>query len=273
MILINGVAEDRINISDRGLQYGDGLFETIAYRDGVLEFFDAHLERLITDCKRLKIPFQERESLRAELTTVCQSLNDDAVVKLIITRGNGGRGYFSGSDIIPTRIISSHPLPNYPDNSYQQGVSIRFCQHPISENSQLAGIKHLNRLDQVLARNEWNDATTVEGLLSNADGDVIEGTMSNVFIIKAGQLFTPKLDKSGVAGIMRAQVIKLAKNLSLSVSEATIKQQELLSADEVFLCNSVMGLLPVSQIIEHQKTYAVGVVTQQLQHALQAVEK
>ncbi|MBE9532915.1 MAG: aminotransferase class IV, partial [Proteobacteria bacterium] len=123
MILINGVAEDRIDVLDRGLQYGDGLFETIVYRDGALEFLDAHLERLITDCKRLKIPFQEYyDSLRTELKSVCQSLNDDAVIKVIITRGIGGRGYFAGSDIIPTRIISSHPLPNYPDNSYQQGV-------------------------------------------------------------------------------------------------------------------------------------------------------
>ena len=273
MILTNGVAEDRIDVLDRGLQYGDGLFETIAYRDGVLEFLDAHLERLITDCKRLKIPFNKYNLLRAELTTVCQLLSDDAVIKVIITRGIGGRGYFAGSDIVPTRIISSHPLPNYPDSSYQQGVSIRFCQHPISENSQLAGMKHLNRLDQVLARNEWHDATIIEGLLSNADGDVIEGTMSNVFIIKAGQLLTPKLDKAGVAGIMRTQVIKLAMNLLLSVSEATIKQHELLSADEVFLCNSVMGVLPVSQIVEPQKTYAVATITQQLQHALQAIGK
>ncbi|NQY26195.1 MAG: aminodeoxychorismate lyase [Piscirickettsiaceae bacterium] len=273
MILINGIAEDRINISDRGLQYGDGLFETIVYRNGVLEFLDAHLERLITDCKRLKIPFQDSDDLRADLLTVCQSLRAEAVIKVIITRGSGGRGYFAGSDINPSRIVSSHPLPNYPDSYYQQGVSIRFCQHPISENTVLAGIKHLNRLDQVLARNEWHDTNIVEGLLFNNDGDVIEGTMSNVFIVKSGQLITAKLDKSGVAGIMRAQVSELANVLALPVNEATISQQELLNADEVFICNSVMGILPVSQIVDINKIYAVGTITQQLQNALQKLGK
>lgn len=269
MILINGIAEDRINITDRGLLYGDGLFETIAYRNGVLEFFDAHLARLITDCKRLKIPLKDDKVLRAELMTVCQSLNDDAVIKVIITRGSGGRGYSIGSDIKPSRIVCSHPLPNYSENYYQHGVSVRFCQHPISENRVLAGIKHLNRLDQVLARNEWSDADIIEGLLFNSDGNVIEGTMSNVFIVKDGQLITPKLDRSGVAGIMRDQVFKLAQN----AIETAISQQDLLNADEVFICNSIMGILPVSYIMDSNKTYAVGEITQQLQHALQTLEK
>ncbi len=273
MILVNGVTEDRIKVSDRGLQYGDGLFETIAYRNGILEFLNAHLERLITDCKRLKISFKDTDLLRTELMTVCQSLRANAVIKIIITRGSGGRGYSAGLNIEPSRIISSHTLPDYPDSYYQHGVSIRLCQHPISENRALAGIKHINRLDQVLARNEWHDTNIVEGLLFNNDGLLIEGTMSNIFIVKTGQLTTPKLDRSGVTGIMRAQVFKLCKILGITVNDAKVTRQDLLNADEIFICNSVMGILPVSQLVDMNKSYAVGTITKQLQNTLKEINK
>lgn len=273
MILVNGLAEDRIAISDRGLQYGDGLFETMAYRDGTIEFFDTHLTRLLSDCQRLNIPFQQISELRDDVNQVCQSSNDDAVIKIIITRGRGGRGYSADSNAIPTRIVSSHPYPNYPDANTKTGVTLRFCQHPISENTALAGMKHLNRLDQVLARNEWQQEDIAEGLLFNNAGNIIEGTMSNLFIIISGRIITPKLDKAGVKGVMRATVMNIAKDLELIVQEDEITKQDLLNADEIFICNSIIGIWPISYIKDSGRQYPVGTITHKLQYALQEIEK
>lgn len=269
MILINGKADDRINVADRGLQYGDGLFETIAYRNGLAEFIDAHLDRMIAGCQRLAIPFQQLEVLRSELNTVCQQLDDnDAVIKIIVTRGSGGRGYLANNDIEPTRIISTHPLPQHPESNKTAGICVRFCQHNLSENSALAGIKHLNRLDQVLARNEWHQSNIAEGLMSDTHGNMIEGTMSNIFIVKSGQIKTPELTKSGVAGIMRAQIIRLASENGLTVEQGLISKKNILEADEVFVCNSIIGIWPVNSIDGTNTVFQIGNVTQGLQHAL-----
>lgn len=274
MILRNGIADNRINIADRGLQYGDGLFETIAYYDGEAEFVEAHLDRLVAGCERLNIPFQQLEQLRTELTTVYQQLaTDNAVIKIIITRGEGGRGYLADSDVEPTRIISTHSYPNYPDSYSQSGVQLRFCQQTLSENKTLAGIKHLNRLEQVLARNEWQDPDIAEGLMCDNHGNIIEGTMSNVFIVKSGQLITPVLTNSGVAGIMRAQIIQLADKQDITVKEREIAKDELAQADELFVCNSVIGIWPVTNIVDTNIKYSIEDVTQMLQQGLEQAKK
>lgn len=272
MILINGLHDDKIAISDRGLQYGDGLFETMVYRAGSIEFIDAHFARLIDGCRRLNIEFAEAEKLSNELNIVCQSLTgNDAIIKVIITRGSGGRGYLATSGVEPTRVISTHPLPIYPTHYSQAGIKVRLCTHTLSENVALAGIKHLNRLDQVIARNEWHDADIAEGIMLDYAGNVIEGTMSNVFIVKAGKLLTPMLDKSGVAGVMRAQIISLAAELNISVVEANIHLEDFMVADEIFVSNSVIGLWPVSEI--DNTAYDLGPVTQKLQYVLQQAKK
>tara|TARA_R110002050_G_scaffold1244_4_gene8624 strand:+ start:58563 stop:59381 length:819 start_codon:yes stop_codon:yes gene_type:complete len=272
MVLINGLPDDKLAISDRGLQYGDGLFETMVFRAGVIELLDAHIARLMDGCRRLNIEFSQSVALHHELQTVCQNLADsDAIIKIIITRGSGGRGYLASSGVEPTRIISSHPLPLYPAHYSQAGVKVRRCVHTLSENVALAGIKHLNRLDQVLARNEWHEPEIAEGIMLDYVGNVIEGTMSNVFIVTAGKLFTPMVDKSGVAGVMRAKIISLANDLSLSVSETSIHLDEFLAADEIFISNSVIGIWPVSEI--ENRFYSAGAITLTLQKALQQANK
>mgnify|MGYP000155490561 CR=1 FL=1 len=272
MILINGLAENRIDVVDRGLQYGDGLFETIPYRAGRAEFLDAHFQRLKLGCERLQIPFTQFDLLQAELTTACQQLNDDAVIKVIITRGSGGRGYFSDKQTKPTRIISTHSYPTYPSSNSQQGISVRLCRHKLSENPTLAGIKHLNRLDQVLARNEWNDDVS-EGLMSDQNERIIEGTMSNVFVVKSGMLITPLLRTSGVSGIIRQQIIRLATKQNITVKEVDLTRQDLQEADEVFVCNSVIGIWPVIRITDLKHSYPVGPVTKQCQNMLLRADK
>lgn len=267
MVLINGLPDDKIAITDRGLQYGDGLFETMVYRAGKIEFVDAHLARLIDGCRRLRIEFEQTKELSEELHKVCLSLvENEAIIKIIITRGSGGRGYFAASGIEPSRIISTHPLPSYPAQYSETGIKVRLCSHTLSENAALAGIKHLNRLDQILARNEWQDPNITEGIMLDSADNVIEGTMSNVFIVKSGKLVTPKLDKSGVAGVMRGQILLLARALNIPVAETNIHLDDFLIADEIFISNSVIGIWPVTNV--DNTIFSTGKVTQNLQCAL-----
>lgn len=274
MILINGQAEDRINVMDRGVQYGDGVFETIAYREGVAEFFTAHLQRLLLGCRRLKIDFPEAQLalLTSEFHQLCAAQHDDVVIKIIITRGQGGRGYRYASDMQATRIISAHPMPHY-SVQLQQGINVRLCQHTLPHNPILAGIKHLNRLDQILARNEWQDDFISEGLMRDQQEKFIEGTMSNLFIVKHNQLYTPSLENAGIAGIMRLTVMQLAAQLNVKVSETTLTASMLQQADELFLCNSLAGIWPVTFLIDWQQHWSKGPITERLQHALQRLNK
>ncbi len=271
MILVNGESDDSIKISDRGLQYGDGIFETIAYRNGNAEFLDAHLTRLSLGCQRLTIPFQQLDQLKTEIKHVLAELSDhDAIIKIIITRGSGGRGYFADNSVEPTRIISTHPLPTYSENYQNSGITARFCQQRLSENTSLAGIKHLNRLEQVLARNEWDDTTIMEGLMLDQHDNVIEGTMSNIFIVKSGKLLTAPLDKSGVAGIIRAEILSIAHANNIPLAETYITKNTLTNADEVFVCNSIIAIWPIICVtdMEMNYNYLVGNITRQLQNLL-----
>ena len=264
MILVNGQPENTINVLDRGLQYGDGLFETIAFRNGQVEFLNAHLSRLYRGSDRLKISTQHLDRLlKAEIELVCDDLVDDAVIKIIITRGQGGRGYRIQVDNPASRIISTHVMPNYP-KKYQQGIRVRLCQQTLSENTTLAGIKHLNRLEQVLARSEWDDDEISEGLMFNTQQQLIEGTMSNVFIVKNGQLFTPELTLSGVAGIMREQIIDCAQQAGIAVVETVLTKNDLKNADEIFLSNSIIDIWPITEI-DGFSSYTHGDTTQQVQ--------
>ena len=269
MILINGQPENRIEVTDRGLQYGDGLFETIAYRNGQLEYYPQHLSRLLEGCQRLKIGFSvaQQQSLTEEVHAVCRQLNNDAVIKIMVTRGSGGRGYRYQTDMQPSRIISTHAMPIYPE-SHQSGITVRFCHQRLANNPALAGIKHLNRLEQVLARNEWQDDSIVEGLMLDYQDQVIEGTMSNVFLVQNSQLSTADLSDSGIAGIMRQQLIKIADRLSIPLHITSLTINDLKSADEVFVCNSLIGIWPVTSITDLDMHYSHGALTQTLQHAL-----
>ena len=269
MILINGQPDNRIPVTDRGLQYGDGLFETLAFRQGQLEWLEPHLVRLMTGCERLRLNFSELNQLKLELVTLCAQTGEDSVIKIMLTRGSGGRGYKAPLDVEPTRIISSHPMPSHPD-SCQQGVTIRLCQQRLGLNPSLAGIKHLNRLEQVLARSEWDDDNIKEGLMMDINNQLVEGTMSNLFLVKGGELLTPKLDGAGIAGIMRAEIIHLARSGGIACHETRLTLDDLHAADEVFLTNSIIDIWPVTALVNPQQHWPYGAVTQQLQSALKS---
>ena len=266
MILINGDYKNQIDTSDRGLNYGDGLFETIAVIDGQPVFWNQHWTRLESGCRRLKLPVPDVALINHEVKILCQSA-ESAVLKIIITRGSGGRGYRQPETLSPTRILSLHPWPDYPKSYQDRGITARFCDTRLGLNPSLAGIKHLNRLEQVMARAEWNDTEIQEGIMLDCNDHVIEGTMTNLFYVKDGTLHTSSIAQAGIAGIIRSIILSLSHDHKLPALEHAFFKNELLAADELFFCNSIIGIWPVNQIAD--KHYAIGPVTRQIQQWLE----
>ncbi len=264
--LINGNASDTISLYDRGLQYGDGLFETIAIEDESLLCWDEHLQRLQSGCNRLNIPIPNQETLTKESQCLIRSV-ERGIIKIMITRGQGGRGYALPVNVESTRIISLYSWPEYSFESPDDGIKVRICNYRYAHNSVLAGIKHLNRLEQVLARSEWTDSSIAEGVVLDHEENVIEGTMSNVFYIKGKTLYTPELSACGVDGIIRRKVITLATELHLEICINKFSLKSLMDADEIFMCNSVIGVWPIKML--GKKSFEVGDKTIQIKKTLQ----
>jgi 4-amino-4-deoxychorismate lyase len=262
---INGAPGDCLRPDERVVQYGDGLFETLQVSDGVADYLDFHLQRLQAGCRRLLLSFDDWQGLQAELQAHAHECGR-GVIKLILGRAAGQRGYRFGSDQAATRIISTQALPELPPENGVQGVRVRLCGLRLAAQPALAGIKHLNRLEQVMARAEWHQGYE-EGLMLDCDGRLIEGTMSNLFLVRDGTLFTPRLDTCGVAGVMRSVLIELAGARAIEVRRQSLRAADLASAQEVFVCNSLIGIWPVIAVDE-QYGYSVGTVTRTLQQAL-----
>src|SRR5690606_27354079 len=198
MMLVNGQITETLPVTDRALHYGDGLFATVLVRRGVPLLWQQHLTRLQQSCPRLGIPL-DNEALAHDLSTLLAG-SPDGILKIIISRGSGGRGYTPPAAPHTSRILQLHPLPVGNELKAEQGVRLLRCQHPVSINPALAGLKHLNRLDQVLASRELQDYD--EGLMCDPDGHVIEGIRSNLFVLTGQGIVTPDLSRAGVAGIM-----------------------------------------------------------------------
>jgi 4-amino-4-deoxychorismate lyase len=273
---VNGNEQEFISAQDRGLQYGDGVFETMAVIDGEVRRLAQHLDRLERGCAGLGIHCPPRDTLFNECAWSAARANasvlNRAVLKLIVTRGVGERGYRVREGALPRRVVSLHPWPHHPPSWSEEGVVVRWCSLNLSAQPLLAGIKHLNRLENVLARREWSDADIAEGLLCDTHGQVIGGTASNLFLIVGDELVTPRLVRCGVAGTMRSAVLDLAHerrltaDLGLHVSERDVLRAELETAREVFLTNALIGIWPVRQVGE--RTLTVGSVTRRLQGLL-----
>lgn len=263
--LINGERRESVAADDRGLHYGDGLFETLAVRDGACEFWDRHLQRLLLGCERLHIPVPEPDLLAAETRRLTQGVQR-AVLKILLTRGSGGRGYRVAEPMRPTRILRLTDWPAYPAENAESGVRLRLCAQRLGDNPTLAGIKHLNRLEQVLARMEWDDPEIAEGLVMDHAERIIEGTFTNIFMVRNGMLVTPVLDRCGVAGVMRGVVMELAAAERIACEEGRITLDRLLGADEIFLTNSVIGIWPAHRFEGWRQP--AGPLTRTLQTAL-----
>jgi len=240
-VLIDGVEADGGWLGERACQFGDGLFETIAIIDGKPCLWDAHMARLADGCDRLRLPQPDLNQITEESRRLCAG-RQRAVLKLYWTAGPSERGYRRPTALNPRRIMRCSEWPQE-----TRGWSMRQCGHRLAEGPALAGIKHLNRLDQVIARSEWEDGGTGEGLMLGQDDRVVCGTMSNVFLQRGQTLLTPAIDGAGIAGVVRNLALELGRQSANPLHVGTVTLDDVHAADALFLSNSLIGMVRVSR--------------------------
>ena len=256
--LVNGREQEHIELGDRGLQFGDGLFETLCVRAGQARYWDRHMARLHAGCQRLGLPPPDVQRLHFEVGRLIRQ-QPHGVAKILITRGPGGRGYSPPPDIEMNRIVRYLPCPVIP----AEGLRLTRCTTTMGRNPRLAGIKHINRLEQVLASQELTALEADEGLLADSEGLVIEGTRSNLFLVCQGELVTPDLGQCGVAGVLRSVVLDTCAAAGIACQVREVRWSDVEQAEELFMTNSLMNLQPVIQFAG--RALAVGERTRQLQ--------
>lgn len=252
-MLVNGVPGNTINAEDRGLAYGDGVFRTLRMQAGSPVCWQRQFAKLQHDCTALKIPCPSALVLSSELQQLGKS-QPEGVAKIIITRGVSTRGYAPTAQSEASRIVSITSAAALPPENAKQGVRVHVCKVRLGHQFLLAGIKHLNRLENVLAASEWQDADIAEGVLSDISGFVISGTRSNLFMLRGNILYTPNLSRCGVAGMQRDRVMDWAKQHGVTCKVAEFRLEELVQAEEIFLVNSVFGLWPVRELAGYRRT-------------------
>ena len=246
-VLINGVSPDdplrALAVEDRGFHYGDGVFESALVAQGRVPLLKHHLRRLALGCERLGIAAPDAAALRTDVQRLTGS-SEHAVLKIIVSRGIGPRGYRPLSRAKTTRVVALYPGPA----PSPARLAARWCEMRLGRNTRLAGIKHLNRLEQVLAQAEWHDEAIVDGLMLDTEGELVSGTANNVFLVREGVLVTPDLRFCGVLGIMRAEVLRVAKELGIAISEEPLWPHDVEAASELFLTNAVRGIRSVNEL-------------------------
>lgn len=245
-MLINGKIDGVISPLDRGFQYGDGLFETILVESGRASFLSAHLSRLQKGCVVLGFPVPDMTVIDNEITRLIAN-HKYGVIKIILSRGLGERGFLPPNKPSITRVITFNSAGKGIAKSLRP-INLTLCQTRLSKQPLLAGIKHLNQLERVLARTELGELGQVEGLMLDTDGAVIEGTMSNLFIVKNDVLITPKLDNCGVSGVIRNMLIEHAQADRIPCKVDVLTLDDLQEAEEIFITNSLMPIRPVTGI-------------------------
>lgn len=244
---LNGKPVARIDAAfERAVAYGDGLFETLLVRDGEVPLWPYHRARLAEGLQRLQLPVglaqvaSECEAFFAQVRT--------GIVKLVVARSGGGRGYDARTAHAASRYLVAYPMPAYPASYIGQGIAVHVCRQRLAQQPGLAGLKHLNRLEQVMAASEWDRNKQPEGLMLDTTGAVIEGTMSNLFVVHDGVTSTPALNSCGVAGVMRSFCLDWLAQQGKATRVRRLTLSDVLSADECFLTNSVFGLWSVRQV-------------------------
>ncbi|ENY72077.1 aminodeoxychorismate lyase [Aeromonas diversa] len=265
MSLINGRKLDRVEVTDRGLAYGDGHFTTMKVVDGRIERWEAHLARLQKGCQRLGIVAPDWSQLAA-------SLHDEIAgvalgcAKVMITRGSGGRGY-SPAGCHDTRwIVTLSPFPEHYLQWQSEGIEVVECRQRVADQPMLAGIKSLNRLEQVLLRQELNESNAVEGVVLSTRNVLVAGVSANLFWRRDKTVFTPDLSHGGVDGVMRRTVMGMLKEMSIELRTVEAPLESLWHAEEVWMTNALMGVVPVTRIA--QQSYPIGAVVRYLQERL-----
>ena len=255
--LVNGNFDQAISPFDRGFSYGDGIFRTLKIVNGLPQHWPQHYQKLVADCAVIGIVCPSAELLMSDflqLFAIDATLNEAAtdkvaVAKIIITRGESKRGYAPPAITTPMRVILKSAMRQYADVNYAEGVRLHVCETKLAAQPKLAGIKHLNRLENVMARMEWQDETHFDGLMLDQQDNVIECTMSNIFARFNDTLVTPDLSQCGVAGITRQAIVGLSGPLNLKIEITQLSLQRLIEADEVIICNSLYGAFQVRNIL------------------------
>lgn len=257
--LVNGEISTFVDSTNRGLNYADGIFETLSVHNGRPRRWQAHMDRLGVGCERLGLVMPPQAILLREVQTVSAGLAD-AVVKIVLTRDGQGRGYMPEVNCTCTRIVSSHQFPEGTLELAREGIKARICELRLAIQPALGGIKHLNRLEQVLASAELREAGVAEGILLDQENHVISAIAANIFLVMEDRLLTPRLDRCGVRGVLRQQILL---GFGARCEQRRILVDMLHEADEVFICNTVRGIVPIIAIDSQQ--FKIGPVTRELQ--------
>ena len=238
--------------SDRGLGYGDGVFRTVLLRGGRVAAWPRHALKLGIDLARLGLGPPDLPRITADLAQL-GARHPDCVVRITLTAGASVRGYRRARDMPLTTIMRATAIPAWPVDVAHHGIELRLCSLRLAEQPVLAGVKHLNRLEQVLARAEWDDERIPEGLTLDSAGHAICGTMSNLFILEAGRLATPDLTRCGVEGVQRSRILDWARRRGIPASVERLPLERVCAADGLILCNSVIGAWWVNRF--HGRSY------------------
>lgn len=252
LILVNGSPTASVSPLDRGLAFGDGVFRTLRMEAGEPVWWDDHYDKLAADCRQLGLINPGRAEWEQDIAWIA-ARQPESVLRLSVTRGPGPRGYRVPDLAYPTRLAQATPLPAFPDPVAETGAVLRVCDLRLGHQPLLAGAKHLNRLENVLARMEWDDAAIDEGVLLDHEGLVVSGVMSNLIILSDGHWLTPDLSRCGVAGVTRARLMR-----ALAVREARFGLDTLLAADAVLLSNSLIRLRWAARLGERSWTRPAG---------------
>lgn len=277
LYLVNGSFNQAISPFDRGFAYGDGVFRTIKMVGGLPQHWPQHYQKLVADCAAINIVCPSAELLMSDLSQLFLADSETeyhpTVAKIIITRGEGNRGYTPPAITAPMRVVLKSDMPDYPESRIGEGVTLTVCETRLAAQPKLAGIKHLNRLENVLARMEWHNPDIAEGVMLDMHDNVIECTAANIFARFGDALITPDLQQCGVAGITRQRIIELAPTLSLKPAVETFNLEKLYQADEVVICNSLYGAWQVKavQATDTQQSIKTGDLSANIRAALRAL--
>ena len=245
--IINGKEQSNISIFNRNFQYGDGLFETCVVNNNQILFWEKHLSRLDIGCRKLKIKNIEEEIWLKDIKKALSlTSKKNCVLKLILSRGNSQRGYSYPDDILPVRVVIVSEMKNV---QAKESFSLEYASSGYHSNPNLAGIKHCNRIEQILARSSLKRD---EAIMLDENQNIISVTQGNIYFIFGQSLVTPKLDRCGVIGSRRSLILELAESIELNVEEGNVSMNDAKKADEAFISNSIMGIQSVNSIEEYQ---------------------
>ena len=263
---INGIQENKISIADRGLAYGHGLFETIRVSKGAAALLEYHIVRLLKGAKIIGVT-ADRKLIEKYINQLLEAYPGEGIIKIIVTAGSSQRGYFHDKKNDTYYVAQWFPAVAIEPSLRKKGIALKYCKHRLPHSPILAGIKHLNRLDQIIARSEWSEEFH-DGLVLDLDDNVIECTSSNIFVYKNGVWMTPQINRCGVSGVMREYLIsKLIPDTGDDIMEVNLPLEVFLSSDEVFICNSINGIFPVVSV-ENLCKFPSGFATEKINKVL-----